>query len=67
MRMYRVFVFSKTAGNEPHILYVTARNKREAISHAHKECDRRGWVNRWAIYPHDLVRVDPTTKEEVDL
>ena len=65
MRTYRVTVFRKGAGNEPYLLYVAARNKKEAIGYAHKEADQRGWVDRWAIYTHDVVRVDPTTKEEV--
>jgi hypothetical protein len=66
MRTYRVTVHNRSTGSVfEDYLYITARTKRVAIDEAHQEADRRGWFDRWAIYPYDLVRVDPTTKEEV--
>jgi hypothetical protein len=68
VKTYRVTVHSKATGSVySDYLYITAQSKQSAIREAHQEADRREWFDRWAIYPHDLVRVDPTTKEEVDL
>lgn len=66
MRTYRVTVFNRDGGILPDYLYITAPNKRDAIREAHQEADRRCWFDRYAIYPHDLVRVCPDCLDEWD-
>lgn len=63
MRTYRVTVFDRS-GLLPGTVFVSAANKRAAIGQAHQEADRRGWFDRYAIYPHDLVRVCPDCRDE---